>query len=251
MSRRRARPAAWRADRDQGPVRLQARLAVHLRRRSRDEGLRRAMALPRSPSGSRRPAPSSWARPTARRWACAAPATTTCSARRAILSTCARTPAAPRAAAPQRSPTGSCRSPKAPTPAARSASRPPGATWSASRPSFGRVPVVMRPNAFGGDMPFVFEGPISRTVEDAALALSVLAGYDPRDPFSIETNEDFLAATRRSIKGWKIAYSPDLDVFPVDAGGSRRRRRRPSRCLPMRARRSRSQARPQAQTSAN
>lgn len=83
--------------------------------------------------------------------------------------------------------------------------------------SFGRTPIVMRPDAFGGAMPFVFEGPISRTVEDAALALSALAGYDARDPFSIETNEDFLAATRRSIKGWKIAYSPDLDIYPVEA----------------------------------
>jgi amidase/aspartyl-tRNA(Asn)/glutamyl-tRNA(Gln) amidotransferase subunit A len=82
--------------------------------------------------------------------------------------------------------------------------------------SFGRVPVVMRPNAFAGAMPFVFEGPLSRTVEDAALVLNALSGYDPRDPFSIETNEDFLASTRRSIKGWKIAYSPDFDVFPVD-----------------------------------
>ena len=26
-----------------------------------------------------------------------------------------------------------------------------------------------------------------------------------------------MADTRRSIKGWKIAYSPNLDVFPVDA----------------------------------
>jgi amidase/aspartyl-tRNA(Asn)/glutamyl-tRNA(Gln) amidotransferase subunit A len=82
--------------------------------------------------------------------------------------------------------------------------------------SFGRVPVVMRPNAFASDTPFLFEGPITRTVEDAALVLNVLAGYDARDPLAIETNEDFLAATRRSIKGWKIAYSPDFDVFPVD-----------------------------------
>jgi amidase/aspartyl-tRNA(Asn)/glutamyl-tRNA(Gln) amidotransferase subunit A len=74
----------------------------------------------------------------------------------------------------------------------------------------------MRPNAFAGAMPFVFEGPLSRTVEDAALVLIALSGYDPRDPFSIETNEDFLASTRRSIRGWKIAYSPDFDVFPVD-----------------------------------
>ncbi|HEY1719830.1 MAG TPA: amidase [Magnetospirillaceae bacterium] len=85
------------------------------------------------------------------------------------------------------------------------------------RASVGRIPVVMRPNAFGGDLPYVFEGPISRTVEDAALALNVLAGYDSRDPLSIETDEDFVAATRRSIKGWKIAYSPDLDIYPVAA----------------------------------
>ena len=44
------------------------------------------------------------------------------------------------------------------------------------KPAFGRVPVVMRPNAFAGDLPYVFEGPITRTVEDAALAMSVLGG---------------------------------------------------------------------------
>ena len=27
---------------------------------------------------------------------------------------------------------------------------------------------------------------------------------------------DFTAATRRSIRGWKIAYSPNFDVFPMD-----------------------------------
>src|SRR5579883_3255795 len=82
--------------------------------------------------------------------------------------------------------------------------------------SFGRVPIAMRPNAFGGETPFVFEGPISRTVEDAALALNVLAGYDSRDPFSLETREDFLVFMRRSIKGWRIAYTPDFGVFPID-----------------------------------
>jgi amidase len=82
--------------------------------------------------------------------------------------------------------------------------------------SYGRVPVVIRPNAFAGDLPFVFEGPITRTVKDAALALTALSGYDPRDPLSLDENVDFVPATRRSIKGWKIGYSADLDVFPVD-----------------------------------
>lgn len=82
--------------------------------------------------------------------------------------------------------------------------------------SFGRVPLVIRPNAFAGDTPFILEGPITRTVADAALALSALSGYDPRDPYSLDQEVDFAAATERSIAGWKIAYSPALDVFPVE-----------------------------------
>lgn len=82
--------------------------------------------------------------------------------------------------------------------------------------SFGRTPMPLRPNAFGGTRPFVFEGPITRTVEDAALALSALAGYHPADPYSIEGGGDFTAATRRSIRGMRIAYTPDFGIFPVE-----------------------------------
>jgi amidase/aspartyl-tRNA(Asn)/glutamyl-tRNA(Gln) amidotransferase subunit A len=70
--------------------------------------------------------------------------------------------------------------------------------------SFGRVPFYPRPNAFGGDAPFLFEGPITRTVGDAALALTALSGYDPRDP---------TAWTRRST-------SPPLRVALSAAGRS-------------------------------
>jgi amidase/aspartyl-tRNA(Asn)/glutamyl-tRNA(Gln) amidotransferase subunit A len=82
--------------------------------------------------------------------------------------------------------------------------------------SFGRVPWVARPNAFGGDTPFLFEGTETRTVEDAALGMTALAGYHPRDPFSLDEQVDFLGALRRSVHGMRIAYSPNLDVFPVD-----------------------------------
>src|SRR6185295_5873293 len=82
--------------------------------------------------------------------------------------------------------------------------------------AFGRVPMVIRPNAFSGDLPFVFEGPITRTVEDAAIAMSVLEGYDPRDPLSLDETVDYVGALGKSIKGWKIAYSPNFDVFPID-----------------------------------
>jgi len=84
------------------------------------------------------------------------------------------------------------------------------------KPSFGRVPYLPRPNAFGGTAPFIFEGPITRTVEDAALAMSVLAGYDSRDPYAVEGTVDFMSALRGSVSGKKIAYTRDYGIFPVD-----------------------------------
>ena len=84
--------------------------------------------------------------------------------------------------------------------------------------SFGRVPWTGRPNAFAGLTPFIFEGTLTRTVEDAALGLQVLAGPDSRDPFSLLDTPDFSAALSRTIKGWRIAYSPNLDVYPVESG---------------------------------
>src|SRR3954464_15922675 len=59
--------------------------------------------------------------------------------------------------------------------------------------SFGRVPYISRPNAFGGTDPFLFEGPLTRTVADAALVLSAIAGPDSRDPLSIDGPTDFTA----------------------------------------------------------
>jgi len=85
------------------------------------------------------------------------------------------------------------------------------------KPAFGRVPYVSRPNAFNGDVPYLFEGIVARTVEDAALGLTALVGYDARDPLSLdEPSADYQSAVRRSVKGMRIAYSPDWDVFPVD-----------------------------------
>jgi amidase len=83
--------------------------------------------------------------------------------------------------------------------------------------SVGRVPYVSRPNAFAGLGPYRFEGPLTRTVEDAALAMSALAGDDWRDPFALTDTVDFLAATRRSIKGMRIAFTLDWDIFPVES----------------------------------
>src|SRR6266849_600584 len=86
------------------------------------------------------------------------------------------------------------------------------------RATYGRVPFTGRPNAFASLTPFLFEGTLTRTVEDAAIGLQVMAGPDPRDPFSLLETPDFYAALSRSVKGWRVAYSPDLDVYPVEAG---------------------------------
>jgi amidase len=81
--------------------------------------------------------------------------------------------------------------------------------------SFGRIPYIARPNALNGLHPFIFEGTLARTVEDAALVTQALAGYDARDPFALDEHPDLTASLLRSIRGWRIAYSPDFDVFPV------------------------------------
>jgi amidase len=82
--------------------------------------------------------------------------------------------------------------------------------------SHGRVPITARPNAFGSVTPFIFEGTLTRTVEDAALGLQVLAGPDSRDPFSLLDTPDFIAALKRPAKAWRIAYSPNFDVYPIE-----------------------------------
>jgi amidase/aspartyl-tRNA(Asn)/glutamyl-tRNA(Gln) amidotransferase subunit A len=84
--------------------------------------------------------------------------------------------------------------------------------------SFGRVAAAGRPNGFLNHTPFIHSGPLTRTVDDAALMLGVMVGPDPRDPFSLpDDGFDPLAATRRSISGFRVAYSPDFGTFPVDA----------------------------------
>lgn len=93
------------------------------------------------------------------------------------------------------------------------------AAWSGAvgfQPSFGRIPVVMRPNAFGATAPFVYEGPMAREVADIALSMNVLACFNPADPHSIETTMDFREATTRSLSGLRIGFSEDFGIFPVD-----------------------------------
>jgi amidase len=83
------------------------------------------------------------------------------------------------------------------------------------RPSPGLVPAYPTPLAWDG---YSVIGPMARTVTDLALMLSVIAGPDPRSPISYPVDvRAFTAATRRpTLRGARIAWSPDLGVTPVD-----------------------------------
>jgi len=67
------------------------------------------------------------------------------------------------------------------------------------KPCYGRVPVVSRPDAFGSALPFLCAGPITRTVADAALVMTAVAGYHPDDPFSVAGDVDYLGATKLGV----------------------------------------------------
>ncbi len=84
------------------------------------------------------------------------------------------------------------------------------------RTSPGLVPYY--PKALGWDSIGV-TGPMARTVADTALMLSVIAGPDDRSPISYDADTAAFprAVKSPSIKGWRVAWTPDLSgLIPVD-----------------------------------
>ena len=84
------------------------------------------------------------------------------------------------------------------------------------KPTYGLIPNVDRPNGFASHTPFTHNGPLARTVEDAALALDVMAGVHPRDPFSVPAADDYRSAVDRRIDDLSVAFSPGLGIYPVE-----------------------------------
>ena len=83
------------------------------------------------------------------------------------------------------------------------------------RVSPGRVPSY--PKKMGWSSLSV-EGPMARTVQDAALMLSAIAGPDPRAPIAIrEPGSRFAQPLARDFGGVKIAWSRDFGEVPVDS----------------------------------
>lgn len=83
------------------------------------------------------------------------------------------------------------------------------------RPTPGRVPVY--PNELHWDT-MSLEGPMARSVADLALMLDVLSGPDRRSPVAtLPVEESFFAAVRsRPAKSFKVAWSDNLNLTPVD-----------------------------------
>jgi aspartyl-tRNA(Asn)/glutamyl-tRNA(Gln) amidotransferase subunit A len=89
--------------------------------------------------------------------------------------------------------------------------------------SMGRVPLwpgcrdERLPGASGWES-IEHVGPITRSVADAALMLSVIAGPDPRDRSSLPAGDvDWIAAARTTPRrGLRIAYWPQWGSQPID-----------------------------------
>jgi len=85
------------------------------------------------------------------------------------------------------------------------------------RTTAGLVPVYPKELGWEG---LAVSGPMARTIADIALMLSVIAGPDDRAPLSyaVDTREFPRAVKAPSVKGWRVAWTPDLNgLIPVDS----------------------------------
>ena len=81
------------------------------------------------------------------------------------------------------------------------------------KPTFGVVPVHPHPPP----LTLWHQGPISRTVEDAALMLSVISQPDARDFYAAPpSNVDYRVGLNDGVRGLRIAYSRTLGYAKVD-----------------------------------
>jgi amidase len=82
------------------------------------------------------------------------------------------------------------------------------------RPAVGRIPRARKPLLWN----FLdTDGILARTVEDAALMLSVMAGADWRDPLSVDSDWRMPHLSSEMRSPIRLAFSPDLGVATIDS----------------------------------
>lgn len=86
------------------------------------------------------------------------------------------------------------------------------------KPSLGTVPNVARPDAWSATHPYCAGMGITKTVEDAAILLTEMAKYDPRDPMSlpINANIDYNKLNPIDIKNTRIGLTYDFGLYKID-----------------------------------
>jgi Asp-tRNA(Asn)/Glu-tRNA(Gln) amidotransferase A subunit family amidase len=83
------------------------------------------------------------------------------------------------------------------------------------RPTPGLIPTETRGHGWS---PLSVDGPMARTVTDAALMLSAMVGHDPRDPLSLGVEgEPFRVLSQVDLGGLTVAFTEDLGFAPVDS----------------------------------
>ena len=78
-------------------------------------------------------------------------------------------------------------------------------------PSAGRIPMLTPRSVHMSSA-----GPMTLHVDDAALMLQVMAGFDPRDPSAIEENvESYHSGMSKGIRGVRLAWTQDFGFIPI------------------------------------
>ena len=82
------------------------------------------------------------------------------------------------------------------------------------KPTYGRV-------SLRGVIPLSWSldhvGPLARQVEDAAILLQVMAGYDADDPCAANVPvDDYLANLKKGMRGWRVALARDEFFDQID-----------------------------------
>ena len=82
------------------------------------------------------------------------------------------------------------------------------------KPTFGRV---SRHGVYPLSWSLDTVGPMTRTVRDAAMVLNVIAGYDPRDPSSVDRpSEDFTSGLDRGVEGLRVGVPKEFFYDVID-----------------------------------